>query len=91
MRWRRFCEEFLNLIDENEDIVYKLWMSDEVHIYLYVYVNRQNFRLIMTQILNKYINNLHESHCVTRYVFIRDEQWNEKFSTTQPAQYEVNE
>lgn len=41
---RRFCEEFLNLVDQDEDIVHNLWMSDEAHFHLSGYVNKQNFR-----------------------------------------------
>lgn len=41
---RLFCEQFLALINENEDIVHNLWMSDEAHFHLSGYVNKQNFR-----------------------------------------------
>ncbi|XP_039275893.1 leucine-rich repeat serine/threonine-protein kinase 1-like [Nilaparvata lugens] len=40
----RFSLEFLDLINEDEDIVNRLWMSDEAHFHLSGYVNKQNFR-----------------------------------------------
>lgn len=41
---QRFCAEFLDLINQDEDIVNNLWMSDEAHFHLSGYVNKQNFR-----------------------------------------------
>lgn len=41
---RRFCERFLVMIEENQDIVHNFWMSDEAHFHLSGYVNKQNFR-----------------------------------------------
>jgi len=40
----RFSLEFLDLINQDEDIVNRLWMSDEAHFHLSGYVNKQNFR-----------------------------------------------
>lgn len=37
---RRFCEQFLALINENEDIVHNLWMSDEAYFHLPGYVSK---------------------------------------------------
>jgi len=34
----------LALIKLNKDIVYNLWMSDQVHFHFSGYINRQNFR-----------------------------------------------
>lgn len=41
---RHFCETFLGMIEENEDLHTLLWMSDEAHFHLPGYVNKQNFR-----------------------------------------------
>lgn len=41
---QRFCEEFLDLINQDEGIINHLWMSDEAHFHLSGYVNKQNFR-----------------------------------------------
>lgn len=41
---RHFCETFLGMIEENEDLHTLLWMSDEAHFHLSGYVNKQNFR-----------------------------------------------
>jgi hypothetical protein len=37
---RCFCEQFLALINENEDMVHNLWMSDEAHFHLSGNVNK---------------------------------------------------
>jgi len=39
-----FCQEMLNLIGEDEDIVNNIWMSDEAHFHLSGFVNKQNLR-----------------------------------------------
>jgi len=39
----RFCQEMLDLIGENEDLVNNIWMSDEAHFHLSGFVNKQNF------------------------------------------------
>jgi len=38
----RFCQEMLDLIDE--DLVNSIWMSDEAHFHVSGFVNKQNFR-----------------------------------------------
>jgi hypothetical protein len=40
----RFCQEMLDLIGEDEDLVNNIWMSDEAHFHLSGVVNKQNFR-----------------------------------------------
>lgn len=41
---RQFCETFLGMVEENEELVHNLWMSDEAHFHLSGFVNKQNFR-----------------------------------------------
>ena len=41
---RQFCETFLEKVEENEELVHNLWMSDEAHLHLSGYVKKQNFR-----------------------------------------------
>lgn len=40
----RFCEQMLNVIEQDEDRIHNLWMSDEAHFHLSGFVNKQNFR-----------------------------------------------
>jgi len=40
----RFCQEMLDLIGEDEDLVNNMWMSDEAHFHVSGFVNKQNFR-----------------------------------------------
>jgi len=40
----RFCQEMLDLIGEDEDLVNNIWMSDEAHFLVSGFVNKQNFR-----------------------------------------------
>lgn len=40
----QFCQQLLNLIDQDGQLVHNLWMSDEAHFHLSGYVNKQNFR-----------------------------------------------
>lgn len=40
----RFCEVMLARLEENDDQVNNLWMSDEAHFHLSGFVNKQNFR-----------------------------------------------
>jgi len=40
----RFCQETLDLIGEDEDLVNNIWMSDEAHFHVSGFVNKQNFR-----------------------------------------------
>jgi len=39
-----FCQEMLDLISEDEDLVKNIWMSDEAHFHVSGFVNKQNFR-----------------------------------------------
>jgi hypothetical protein len=39
-----FCQQLLNMINENPDLVNNLLMSDETHFHLSGFVNKQNFR-----------------------------------------------
>ncbi|PSN35630.1 hypothetical protein C0J52_24361, partial [Blattella germanica] len=39
-----FCQQFLDLINANNDSVHNILMSDEAHFHLSGYVNKQNFR-----------------------------------------------
>ena len=39
-----FCQNFLRLINENQELVNNLLMSDEAHFHLSGFVNKQNFR-----------------------------------------------
>ena len=40
----RFCQEMLDLIAEDEDLVNNFCVSDEAHFYVSGFVNKQNFR-----------------------------------------------
>ena len=40
----RFCQEMLDLIGEDEDLVNNIWMSDEAHFHVSGFVNKQNVR-----------------------------------------------
>lgn len=40
----RFCENMLGRLEENDDQINNLWMSDEAHFHLSGFVNKQNFR-----------------------------------------------
>ena len=40
----RFCQEMLDLINEDEDLVNNIWVSDEAHFHVSGFVNKQNFR-----------------------------------------------
>jgi len=40
----RFCQEMLDLISEDEDLVKNIWMSDKTHFHVSGFVNKQNFR-----------------------------------------------
>jgi hypothetical protein len=40
----QFCNEFLDLVNNNRDIVNTLLMSDEAHFHMSGYVNKQNCR-----------------------------------------------
>lgn len=40
----RFCEVMLARLEENDDQLNNLWMSDEAHFHLSGFVNKQNFR-----------------------------------------------
>jgi len=39
-----FCQTFLPLINENQELVNNLLMSDEAHFHLFGFLNKQNFR-----------------------------------------------
>jgi len=39
-----FCQTFLRLINQNQELVNNLLMSDEAHFHLSGFVNKQNFR-----------------------------------------------
>ena len=39
-----FCQTFLRLINENQELVNNLLMSNEAHFHLSGFVNKQNFR-----------------------------------------------
>lgn len=39
-----FCEQMLEHITENDNLLHNLWMSDEAHFHLSRYANKQNFR-----------------------------------------------
>lgn len=41
---RQFCERILEKINEDDEFVNNLWMSDEAHFHLNGFVNKQNFR-----------------------------------------------
>jgi len=43
--WARvcFCQEMLDLISEDEDLVNSIWMSDEARFHVSGFVNKQNF------------------------------------------------
>lgn len=41
----RFCENMLGRLEENDDQIENLWMSDEAHLFHRLgFVNEQNFR-----------------------------------------------
>ena len=40
----QFCNVMLQKINDDEELVHKLWMSDEAHFHLSGFVNKQNFR-----------------------------------------------
>lgn len=40
----RFCKNTLGRLEENDDQINNLWMSDEAHFHLSGFVNKQNFR-----------------------------------------------
>jgi hypothetical protein len=39
-----FCTQFSDIVDNDEGIFDVLIMSDETHLHLFDYVNKQNFR-----------------------------------------------
>ena len=39
-----FCDQFSSKVDEDDQFLSKLWMSDEAHFHLSGFVNKQNFR-----------------------------------------------
>jgi hypothetical protein len=39
-----FCQTFLQLINQNQELVNNLLMGDEAHFHLFGFVNKQNFR-----------------------------------------------
>ena len=39
-----FCQTFLQLINQNQELVNNLLMSAEAHFHLFRFVNKQNFR-----------------------------------------------
>ena len=39
-----FCQEMLDLIGEDEDLVNNIWVSVEAHFHVSGFVNKQNFR-----------------------------------------------
>ena len=39
-----FCQNFLQLMNQNQDLVNNLLMNDEAHFYLSGFVNKQNYR-----------------------------------------------
>ena len=41
---RQFCERMMAKVNEDEDFISNLWMSDEAHFHLNGFVNKQNFR-----------------------------------------------
>jgi hypothetical protein len=41
---RRFCKQFRELLIDDEDLQNNLIMTDEAHLYLSGYINKQNFR-----------------------------------------------
>ena len=41
---RDFCENILQLFEDNPRLIHNLWMSDEAHFHMSGYVNKQNYR-----------------------------------------------
>jgi len=39
-----FCQEMLDLIGEDEDLVNDIWVSDEAHFHVSGFINKQHFR-----------------------------------------------
>lgn len=45
----QFCQEMLNRMENDENFIHNLFMSDEAHFHLSGYVNKQNFRYWATE------------------------------------------
>jgi hypothetical protein len=62
--------DFLQLINQNQELVNNLWMSDEAHFHLPRFVNKQNFRYIYPGLLTNKISVTGLPQ--TPYTFMRD-------------------
>jgi hypothetical protein len=57
---RRFCEQFLALINENEDMVHNLWMSDEL---IFTYPDTSISKILDTGETQIFVNFIRD-HCI---------------------------